>query len=42
MEENITIRIRIEVEGSPETKIKVESVTIENIKINAIVVDETN
>lgn len=39
MEENIVIKIKIEVEGSPETEVKVDSVTIGNIQIPAIVVE---
>lgn len=42
MEENIVIKIKIEVEGSPETKVTVDSVTIGNITIPVVVVtDET-
>ena len=39
MEENVVIKVKIEVEGSPETKITVDSVTIGNITIPAIVVN---
>jgi hypothetical protein len=42
MEETISIKIKIEVEGSPETKVTVDSVTIGNITIPAIVVNESN
>lgn len=40
MEENIVIKVKIEVVGSPETKIKVDSVTIGNINIPVVVVNE--
>lgn len=39
MEENVTIKVKIEVEGSPNTKVTVDTVTIGNVTIPAIVVD---
>ena len=42
MEETVTIKITVEVVGSPETEVKVDSVTIGNITIPTIVVDEAN
>jgi hypothetical protein len=39
MEENIIIKITVEVVGSPETKITVDSVTIGDIKIPNLIVE---
>lgn len=39
MEENVVIKITVEVVGSPDTKITVDSVTIGNIVIPDIVVE---